>query len=73
MSATTETLTISEKREARKEARRKVRIERQSALHHVDTIYGPQIQKLREEWREARNEINKNCDEQLKAVDKVNG
>lgn len=64
----TETLTLSEQREKRKEDRRKIRIERDSALHHVRTIYEPQILKLKKEWREAVKEIEANCTEQLKEV-----
>lgn len=68
MSATDETLTPSELREQKKEERRKIRIERDSALHHVRTIYEPQIKNLKDEWHNAVLEIERNCTEQLKAV-----
>lgn len=68
MSETIEAKTINELRKEKKEARRKIRIERDSALHQTRTIYEPQIQALKKEWHDAVLEIEKNCTEQLKEV-----
>lgn len=64
-------LTLREKKEKRKTARRSARHERDGALHHVDSIYRPQVNAIQQEWKKARREVLANYDEQLAEADKA--